>query len=59
MENSTNQSQRAGGAGVLIEPGWAYAGVGVYSAIIFLIVTGLYLAPDTPVTIPDLFPVFR
>ncbi|KAJ7356293.1 hypothetical protein OS493_025401 [Desmophyllum pertusum] len=40
MENSTNHSQRAAGHGVLIEPSWAYAGVGVYSALVFLIVTG-------------------
>ena len=46
MENSTNQTQRPGGYGVLIEPSWGYAGVGVYSAIVFLIVTGLYVAFD-------------
>ena len=43
MENSTNQSQQAGGTGVLIEPSWAYAGVGIYSALVFLIVIGLYI----------------
>lgn len=43
MENSTNQSQQAGGMGVLIEPSWAYAGVGIYSALVFLIVIGLYI----------------
>ena len=46
MENSTNETQRTGGYGVLLEPSWAYAGVGVYSAIVFLIVTGLYVAFD-------------
>ena len=43
MENSPNQSQQAGGMGVLIEPSWAYAGVGIYSALVFLIVIGLYI----------------
>lgn len=28
---------------VLIEPSWAYAGVGIYSALVFLIVIGLYI----------------
>lgn len=43
MENSTNHSQQATSHGVLIEPSWAYGGAGVYSALVFLIVTGLYL----------------
>ena len=43
MENSTNQSQQVSGMGVLIEPSWAYAGVGIYSALVFLIVIGLYI----------------
>lgn len=41
MENSTNQSQQAVSQDVLIEPSWAHGGAGVYSALVFLIVTGL------------------
>jgi len=54
MENSTNQSQRAGGFGVLIEPSWTYAGVGVYSATVFLIVTGNLLVIIAFLTTPKL-----
>ena len=43
MENSTNQSQRAASQDVLIEPSWAHGGAVVYSALVFLIVTGLCL----------------
>ena len=43
MANFTNHSQRPAGTGVMLEPSWAHAGAGVYSAIVFLIVTGLYL----------------
>ena len=43
MENSTNHSQQAASQGVSIEPSWAYGGAGVYSALVFLIVTDLYL----------------
>lgn len=39
MENSTNQ--QAVSQDVLIEPSWAHGGAGVYSALVFLIVTGL------------------
>ena len=57
MENSTNQSQRAGGFGVLIEPSWTYAGVGVYSATVFLIVTGLYLIKSDKSDAPTMYSV--
>ena len=42
MANVTNHSQRQAGYGVLLEPSWAHAGAGVYSVIVFLIVTGLF-----------------
>lgn len=42
MANFTNHSQRPVAPGALLEPSWAHAGAGVYSAIVFLIVTGLY-----------------
>ena len=43
MENSTNQSQQTAGQDVPLEPIWAHGGAGVYSALVFLIVTGLCL----------------
>ena len=43
MENSTNQSQQAASQDVLLEPSWAHGGAVLYSALVFLIVTGLCL----------------
>jgi len=54
MENSTNQSQRAASQDVLIEPSWAHGGAVVYSALVFLIVTGNLLVIIAFLTTPKL-----
>lgn len=54
MENSTNQSQQAVSQDVLIEPSWAHGGAGVYSALVFLIVTGNLLVIIAFLTTPKL-----
>lgn len=56
MENSTvNRSQGAkSGSTVSIEPSWAYVGVGIYSVIVFLILTGNLLVVIAFLTTPKL-----
>jgi len=54
MENSTNNSQQKGDPDVLIGPSWAHGGAGVYSALVFLIVTGNLLVIVAFLTTPKL-----
>lgn len=54
MENSTNVTQRAPANALQIEPSWVYTGVGIYSALVILIVAGNLLIIIAFLTTPKL-----